>query len=171
MSEYFKGWRRKAGLVTLAMALAFFFGRLRSETYSDSFSFPYGTNTRGAIESENGYLLFESTTMPSPVPIRTSFSTLFCCDPNECYLYYRDYRDEAIGWRSLCFAFGTHEVIPDNSHTEGPRSLFSNRRTWFLSYWTMVLPLTLLSAWLILCKPWFKLDGREIICPSASARD
>ena len=141
----------------LVMALAFFCGRIRSETYSDSFSFPYGTNTRGSIDSENGYLFFESTTMSSPVSNRTYFRTLFCCDPNACYLYYQD---ETIGWRFQCFAFGTYEIIPDNSNTEGPHSMFSARRTWFLSHWTMIAALTLLSAYLILWKPRKKPTSR-----------
>ena len=148
MQTFFHGWRRKAGFVTLVMACAFLCGRVRSETYSDSFLFSYGTNTNGSIDSENGYLIFESTTMLSEVSHRTDFRTLLCCDPNECYLYYRD---EKIGWRFQCFTVGVYEVIPDNSG--GPFSLFTATRTWFMSYWTIISPLTLLSAYLILWKP------------------
>ena len=150
MGEFFKGWRRKAGCVALVMALALFCGRVRSETYSDSLSFPYGMNTRGSIDSENGYVFFESTTLTSQVSGGAYFNTAYCCDPHACYLYYRD---QTIGWRFLCFAFGAHQVISDNSATDGPRSLVSARRTWFLSYWTMIAPLTLMAAYLFLWKP------------------
>ena len=147
MRDFFHGWRRKTGVATLMMALAFLVGWIRSETYSDAFSFSCGTNMSYTIYSVNGYLFFELMTMPVALSNHTHFRTLYSCDPNECYLYYRD---QTIGWRFLCFAVGVDEVVPDNSDTEGPHSLFVARRTWFMSYWTMISSLAILAAYLIL---------------------
>lgn len=147
MRDLFHGWRRKTGGASLVMALAFLVGWIRSETYSDAFSFSCGTNMSYSIYSENGYLFFELTTMPGTLSNQTYFRTLYSCDPNECYLYYRD---QTIGWRFLCFAIGVDEITSDNSHTDGPHSLFVARRTCFMSYWTMISSLTILAAYLIL---------------------
>lgn len=142
MKEFFRGWRRKTGCVTLMIALGLFVGRIRSETYSDSLFIPLGTQTHCTIDSDNGYLFFE-TAAGSYGP---DWRTLYCCDPNQCYLYFRD---ESVGWRFLYFAVGTHDVVP--AAVEGPDVMQSMpRRTWFMSYWTAITPVTLLAAYLIL---------------------
>ena len=147
MRELFHGRRRKTGVATLMMALAFLVGWIRSQTYSDAFSFSCGTNMSYSIYSVNGYLFFELMTMPAALSKQAYFRTLYSCDPNECYLYYRD---QTIRWRLLCFAVGVYEVIPETSDSEGPHSLFVARRTWFMSYWTMISSLAILAAYLIL---------------------
>ena len=135
------------------MASTFLIGRFRSDTYSGTFSFPFGKNIRGALNSENGYLFFEREYVPTDMPPYPPYwRTLLCCDPTTVYLYYRD---SSVGWRFQCFAFGEHKckIIEltdgeERSSTLGPVL----QTTWFLSYWSVIAPLTLISAYLLLSK-------------------
>ena len=94
MGEFFRGWRRKAGLVTLAMACLLATGWMRSYV------------------------------APSP-----PFSSWFESRDGVLFLW-NDILIEGVAW-------------------SGPRGALV-----FISYWSLVLPLTLLSVWLILSKPW-----------------
>ncbi len=100
MGEFFKGWRRKAGLVTLAMALLLTVAWMRSCVTSD--------------------VIISHSQMPS-----TSFES---CDGGLC-----------------CFQW------TDTSTAAQHRT--SRQTLYFIPYWSLVLPLTLLSAWLLLVKP------------------
>lgn len=149
MCTYFIGWRRKLGCVTLLLALVFLGGWARSGTYSDSIFFPIGKQTRVSFESENGYLFVEYETHKMiNESARVFWLSLFCCDPDEVYLYYLD---DTVGWRFHCFAVGTHEI---NHHARGDLDSYEPpgfvRKTWFASYWTIIAPLTALSAWLLI---------------------
>ena len=150
MRQFFSGWRRRVGVVTLLMALSFLGGQIRSETYSDSFSFPFGTHTRASIDSENDYLFFEcSTVTAQAASYPPHWSSLLACDPNQCYLFYRD---QSVGWRFLCFAIGMNEIKPHARDDDEDEDFMVSipRRIWFISYWSITTPLTLLSAYLLL---------------------
>ena len=89
MREFFQGWRRKAGLATLAIALALTVGWVNS--------YSHGFNVK--VESVDGIVTIDTLSIPEGV---------------------------AINGQYLC---------------------------WYVPYWFIVLPLTLLSAWLLLIKP------------------
>lgn len=150
MVSFFRGWHRKCGIAALAMALLFLTGRFRSDTYSDSFSFPVGASHRANFDSENGYLFFEYENAESAGSYPANWRTLLSCDANELYLYYRD---PAVGWRFLCFAVGVQKRHPNTIGESTDEIVLPKSRTWFVSYWSVVVPLTLLSAWLLLSKP------------------
>ena len=59
MSSFFHGWRRKAGCVTLVMALVFMGSWLRSLIATDHLEFHFGSNTTDCIDSRNGSLGWE----------------------------------------------------------------------------------------------------------------
>jgi hypothetical protein len=107
VGEFFKGWRRKAGLVTLALAMVLTAGWMRSTLYYDQFFMQVPRGVLHYVCSENGRIVVESP------------ADRFWDD--ESFALYSgpiDYQWERVG-------------IP---------------------YWSLVLPLTLLSAWLILAK-------------------
>lgn len=153
MYEFLRGWKRKVGVVTLVLACVFAAGWVRSDTYSDTITRPLSNGTYTEIRSENGYLLSTRTVLHDASDLPSfSWRTLLSCDPNGVYLYYRDH---SIGWRAIGFAIGG-QLLQDEGKSNrrvGKRSLFKERRTWFASYQTVVLPLTLLSAWHLLSKP------------------
>ena len=93
MGEFFRGWRRKAGLATLAMALLLMAGWMRSYM-NQEYVYVHRTPSHYKIISYDGRLRW----------VRDEMS-------------YRQYE------------------------------------LWSVPYWSLVLPLTLLSAWLILIKP------------------
>ena len=152
MSEFFRGWKRKVGVLTLLMACICMCLLIRGETHSDTLYIPCGARTRVAINSVHGYLLFESETYAwDSTSYWPYWNSLFCCDRNLLYLFYLD---NSIGWRFQCFAIGTHTVEAQNRGSG--TQLFLERRTLFVSCWSIVLPLTLISAWLLLSKPTSK---------------
>jgi hypothetical protein len=91
MREFFRGWRRKAGLVMLAMALVLFVAWMRS-----------------FANQEN-------------VTVHRA--------PSWDYIVHS--RDGRLYWMRDQISYGRFEL-------------------WSIPYWSLVLPLTLLSAWLIL---------------------
>ena len=138
MREFFQGWRRKAGLTTLAMALLLFTAWMRSYVFRDRVFFP-GQQYCQTITSHGGSILWDQWLNPGKfdsLPIEfTSFKDLFTdCYPGE---------DIEVEWRMdwAGFAFGKANPISDRM------------AWWIVPYWALVLPLTLLSAWLLLIKP------------------
>ena len=111
MREFFQGWRRKAGLATLAMACLLTVAWMRSFVIGD----------------------------------RLQVASHFLISAGGGVEWQFDRTGDLIDWTSA-------PVDPD-----GIFFLFRMgsqiRRTIYLSYWSLVLPLTLLSAWLLLIKP------------------
>ena len=60
MREFFRGWRRKSGVLTLLMALVFMAGWVRGFTTADQIEFYPGATTFHTWFSENGNLGWES---------------------------------------------------------------------------------------------------------------
>jgi hypothetical protein len=106
VGEFFTGWRRKAGCVTLAMALVLTVGWMRSRSYQDLLwiQSSYGN---GIVYSASGGI--------------------------------------NVAWRSgttFTTPYGRISLQIDEGEHPGD-----------VPYWRLVLPLTLLSAWLLLIKP------------------
>ena len=133
MREFFEGWRRKVGCVTLVMACVFAAGWVRSFRVEDGISFPTGDPNIGALVSVNGEIgliqwydddnlwpdgaVPQVASTPFPPATPTSLGTwIWCC----CGLGVK-------GWLE--------------------------HRYYVISYWSIVIPLTLLSAYLLLWKP------------------
>ena len=138
MREFFKGWRRKAGVVTLAMACLFLGLWFRSKWFVDDLSICTSRTTMEALLSLNGHLCLVST--------RDS----------------RGFADEPfIHWRGVPYHRDTF-VDPNNSGygswqywglgiaTAHSQETWATESLRCISYWYFVTPLTLLSAYLIL---------------------
>jgi len=110
MSDFFHGWRRKAGCVALVTACVFASGWVRSFWLCDVLSFG---------QHEFCHVLG-----------RLSWARLKSKNP-----------DEPVWWSSfeISPAFGSHD-----------RSWRFDSRVWIAPDWSIVIPLTLLSAYLIL---------------------
>ena len=123
MGDFFRGWRRKAGLVTLVMACVLAVGWMRSCVYGVLWYFVAG-DRQHYIFSLNGRIIWgASWTTEGFDAFRGSFPlTLEVAD-------FLNTMPERL-------------VDPRFKHAELA-----------ISYWQFVLPLTLLSAWLILAKP------------------
>ena len=139
MGTFFLGWRRNLGIVTLVMALMFTGGWIRSLSVDDSINFPSGKSTFHTISSDQNDLIWMAWSGPDFVPDR--FPGFY-----ESYVPLHSNNDPFGGnhperdWHAFGFRFA-----------ESPSDTLAFR-VWMVPYWSIVLPLTLLSAWLLLTK-------------------
>jgi hypothetical protein len=119
MHEFFNGWRRKAGCVTLMIALLFMGGWIRSTTDRDTAVIRTGTNSFFGFESEDGSMRLAHFSSDHPVTFFGNFE------------FESDLRSDALSLMA---------VVPSELRFAVP-------------YWSIAVPLTLLSAYLILWKP------------------
>ena len=141
MGTFFHGWRRKAGCFTLVLALVLMGGWMRSLVVWDMI-FTYPTSEFELIfKSEQGLLGWEHSIDPDRIELRQWFS-----DEHErgfAIFAYLDNQDESrFTWRWRYGGFSCGECSLGI-----PFSFF------VVPYWFLVLPMTLLSAYLILWKP------------------
>ena len=125
MGEFFRGWRRKVGCVTLLMACVFMSAWVRSMMIGD---FLHRTGTgNGFIEAEssNGFLIWWSSSKP-----------LFTKQPPP-----------------LCWVTGNLSNSLKIQEQWPLIRQFGNRSFVAVPYWSVVIPLTLLSAYLLFSKP------------------
>ncbi|MEI8019188.1 MAG: hypothetical protein WCH39_13375 [Schlesneria sp.] len=136
MREFFKGWRRKFGVVALVMALGFVAGWMRSQLLIDMISLP----------KPNG--------------------KVFVCSASEriVWISHDIYSDGRIEWAVLPIQLTNVSSYFDRTRSEphwerwglfygrsdGQGSPFS---VFAVSYWFFIFPLTLLSSFLLALKP------------------
>jgi hypothetical protein len=146
MSEFFRGWRRKVGVVTLVMACVVGTGWVRSFTIQDTVDFPHWSHDRidYSIASDNNLIRWQIVkrggTYSSPpsdkwfrwnsVVPRTASTQVFDDIKEQRFCGFgRRYEEIDLG-------FSTH-----------------TRTQYFIPYWSLVVPLTALSAYLIIWQP------------------
>lgn len=154
MREFFGGWRRKAGCILLIVALTFMGGWLRSRYAVDVIKFPvhiHRTGSSGSITfccliSDRDCLVWdradeyftesdpnEETDLGTPYPIWQSSSN----HPN--------FDQPQIKWRWRSCGFGACEYFDKDAEF---RESFL-----FIPYWSIAVPLTIVSAYLLFRKP------------------
>lgn len=134
MRELFKGWRRKLGCATLVMACLFAVGWIRSFYCRDTAVIPLSNSTSVEFSS-----------------MRSKFCLLRLSEPRR------------LKWETSPVEGEDHTynlLTADWSRRIAGARAFSNLHAFAAStagivvpYWLPTLPLTLLSAWLILRKP------------------
>ena len=162
MREFFRGWRRKAGLATLGMALLMMAAWMRSIVFWDGIYFSLLPGTGHDLVSERGLIGWERVTYPidedSNYPMMKWES-----DPNSRtgeafnFAYLESRSDESFVWRRCYggFSIGVTSgvgILPPFSFDKDDLP-FTPIRFVVVPYWSLILPLTLLSAWLLLIKP------------------
>lgn len=134
MRDFFKGWKRKTGAVTLAVACVFMVGWVRSEFVQDFLKIRHG-NDATELGSTNGRLYW------------------FCAWDTEDNPFQRDFN---FAWDNDGPIAADHKTILQFAVFDFQDRILSHGRLRirYLStpYWSIVLPLTLLSAWLLLSK-------------------
>jgi hypothetical protein len=162
MREFFKGWRRKVGVVTLAMACVLMVGWVRSingvAIGIDRFRFPCGTLNWHEIASFRRGLLWERVTLvhKSESPrVKPGTEPALFNEFSENLVQYQlphlagveERGDERFEWRSQYCGFDGGELRRD--HEMGViRATF-----WIIPYYAIVIPLTVISAFLFLSTP------------------
>jgi hypothetical protein len=145
MRDFFYGWRRKAGVVTLVMACALTGAWLRSETEFHCFTLPANSWAHVTLVSERGSVrLVKMDAVHSLSSARWWYGTLpEIADPSD----YLEGGGIEVDWRwdlgGFTIAYYHVTEQPEIGHTAECK----------LPYWSIVLCVTLLSAYLILWKP------------------
>lgn len=149
MGEFFKGWKRKVGVVTLVMALVFMGGWIRSRSKSDLLMVRFGESAILNFSSDQCGLGWAfGTWFGTSFPISTGWTSR-PINPSRTADPLADHVP-ACRWDFAGFHFGS-------SGTNLFRIRFA---ACYMSYWHIVVPLTLLSAYLLLTKP-HKLNQRQ----------
>ena len=132
MGEFFKGWRRKAGLVTLAMACLLAVAWMRSYVVRDVVTF---------TRSDRLHMIVSSHSHASWWAMANVYSQMewnrYSIPPTE-----RGRNSHLAHFRLMESTIAS--VMLQSRPPQGA--------IWTVPYWSLVLPLTLLSAWLILGK-------------------
>jgi hypothetical protein len=153
MREFFRGWRRKTGCATLVLACVSMLGWMRSREYVDIVTvFTRGNVTHFCV-SDRECFKWIMTTAPvnrsaAAIPqlgLSTRKVSNLDADHSFAPIFSR-----APDWRTNLSTAGFQ--IGDASFSVPG---FGDYRASIVQvpYWSIVLPLTLLSAWLILSKP------------------
>lgn len=134
MRAFFNGWRRKAGCLILAMAsiltVIWFRGMKAPEQIS--------IHGSGIVRSSNGLLIWSRlSSQDSTKGLRRDVSMA--------------YGNTRTGWQWGQFHFGQ---LIHKSHMLRSNTSFTDRyEVWQIPHWSIVILLSLLSAYLILWKP------------------
>ena len=169
MGEFFRfiigfshGWRRGLGLRALVLASIFMIGWIRSLAYYDEIRFhtssdwTYGvvsTDSTIGWESRNGFEAHRGQSL--------SFAEFFIGNPFVDISGSTDPRISRWDWKWYWCGFGYGTAV----YGYGNDSRFETHAIWIAPYWSIVGPLTLLSACLLLSKPR-KSTGKKISEPT-----
>jgi hypothetical protein len=150
MPDYFKPWRRKIGMVTLAMACVFMMGWVRSFQIFDVFDIP-GGNVYNQILSCNSSLVWQSTgshfANNFTFDWRTEHAQGFLTIAKHSELCKLRNHVDQMECRFNWMGFASFDRLQTGINAKPWKVV------WFVPYWSIVIPLTLLSAWSLLSKP------------------
>lgn len=139
MKEFFRGWRRKFGILTLVMACVLTSVWMVTNKFSVHFATAYIEPVQ-FLTAKDGYLRWASypgVTISEPVTFRVVPPHQVELDIIESDGFQKDLVWN-WHWKWNGFEFG--------------HSQFRSVRVWAVPFWSMVLPLTLISASLLLSK-------------------
>lgn len=157
MGEFLKGSRRKTGLLTLILALVFTSQWLSSilpppslqfrllfdrDTYKVATAFSHTNHTIDRLSSKKSSIVWETFHAEGPMLVSNDSIGLWinATDANMPNLG----NDEEVwiwNWRWCGFAVGEY-------HLDRPFAF--SVTTWRIPYWSVTIPLTLISLWLLL---------------------
>lgn len=143
MREFFNGWRRKVGCVALVMVLFLAFGWIRSQTVADAFSNSFAPGSTAMLLSVDGcvaWSVYDSGDYRRPRWEVTPRSELVGIAKEPMIAWH---------WQWLGFRIGkVHNLISLIPFSQIPAGAVVT-----IPYWSLILPLTLLSAYLLVWKP------------------
>jgi len=154
MGDIFRGWRRKVGVVTLLTALVFMGGWLRSLVTINRFTIKSDGYNFNWLASFNGSIAWQRV-----VPVDASkWSTdinefvpeLFQSTAEGVAEYVLGAllgNEDKFEWKHRLFGFEIGEYQQEEA-LEAVRVTI-----WKIQYWSITIPLTLISLWLLVSKP------------------
>ena len=140
MGEYFKGWRRKAGLVTLLVACLFARFWLQGLSLQESLAVRVGLSKYSVVTTPESFYL---TREYNGNPMRTTvdIKSVALSAPT---LVHQAIHENSIFWKWRRFGFGLYDCTLED---------IDYRLTLFrVPYRSIALSLTVLTIWLLLSK-------------------
>ena len=156
MREFFQGWRRKTGLALLAMAMLLMMAWMRTAVVMDQINFTVNGDMH-QVWAERGYVAWMNEVGCGS---ERHFSWHFQQPPEPSFDSFENDQGR-IRCRTLWNVLGIRlaDLVIVNQvstlgtgSTEVPPSREIHCPIWVVPYWVLVLPLSLLSAWLIFSK-------------------
>jgi hypothetical protein len=153
MDTFFQGWKRRFGVVTLSLACLLTVGWVRSdvsEDWIDANSHQF--RTRLLVNSSNGRINVLRWTPHASGSLFSWGVRAASMDRNPLTnrgikkpfdLWHEFHVKNRFDWAGFHFGSGKH------TSWHGERGI----EIWFIPYWSIVIPLTLLSVFLLLSKP------------------
>ena len=142
MGACFRGWRRKIGCITLLMAFGFMVGWVRSQTIGD------GIHFNSADKSWTYFLLASAdssiTIIVERCPSEMVYPEWISSELNAPEVIDSEKFEDSFKWHWRFCGFGCG-VEEGNQNSKWTRTV--------IPYWSIVIPMTLLSAFLLLSKP------------------
>jgi hypothetical protein len=163
LNTFFRGWRRKIGVLTLLITCVLTGGWLRSLSTQDTFTVGFGSSIQYKLISIAGQLIIANVSIDGERPIRTiSWTSQKISEHGwEMVLQLRD--SSQLRWinaiSSDLFSTGNDEM--------GANFISFVVKWCQFPYWMVVTPLTALSAFLLLTKPC-KLTQTKFTEPTAA---
>ena len=152
MREFFSGWRRKIGVLTLVMACVLMAGWVKSILAIDIAVIPFQANSAVTVFSEDQ--LFGVQYQFEPLGLHRTTRLSWVSHATAHHISKNLFPDARLTWHYRIRGFGCAEYLEIREN--GSRLIF-----WLIPYWSIVLPLTLFSAFLLLSKP--KTSNQKII--------
>ena len=155
MGEFFRGWRRKIGVVTLMMALVLMGGWVRSMSVEDVLKFPSAEGfcfctfeheriSWGELTGPDSEITAKRLTqwkwLSGRIDLHSGIGPTNTSD-HKFYYYEHDWKWDLCGFY---FAEGHGKLTGPCPSTR--------LRLYVIPYWSIVIPLTLISLWLLLSK-------------------
>lgn len=159
MREYFRGWKRKTGCLTLALACVFMAGWVRSHSVHDALVIPTGKHSSIQIISACRcfVLLAAGITGSTPNTFEYTWQSKPCQHNRTMLRIETCLRTPA---QSLSRRIETGIEINGILPSAGDFRLDDVSASYYgISYWYLILPMTLVSAYLLLSKPRPKKPG------------
>jgi hypothetical protein len=153
MLTFFYGWRRKAGCISLVMSLLMMGVWIRSRYIMETLTYISDEGRHSFSINPNGFEWARRTGSGqylSPQFMNLSWETIEVDDSD-----FESFPEPSMGWETSwnyhCygFRFGKFQLTAGL----GLSLLYAELTTWTMPHWAVVIPLTLLSAYLILWKP------------------
>ena len=142
VGDFFHGWRRKIGIVTLVIACVFMVGWVRSHSVQDVLSIHSGRHTSESVSSVKCVLVWQQCQIDDA-------EYMTALPEWTTYPFHSEtkwYDETGMVWRWQLCGFGFGELPSDL--VEGVQA-----RYFFIPYWSVTVPLTLVSVWLLLSRP------------------
>ena len=160
MREFFSGWKRKMGVVTLVLAWVFMAGWARSWNLDDviQLTSEEDMGTWIILGSYKGVLSLQIETMVPPRQIKWGIPMWLTVDHHDVTP-----PGDPMIWRFRCCGFASGYEL----RTAG--ALNERVDLWIAPYWSVAIPLTILSAYLLLSKPRQPRQSDDVTAVSESS--